>query len=132
MSTQLTSSMDPILNDALLAQYRSRKSGLLGRLIEAFLTESPDLFQNVRKAVEGRDFDMMRMSAHTLKSGSHNLGAARLASVCQDIENAAIDKDHDMVEHLLEKLGPEYFEAEQALRGEMAREQGMLEFSATA
>ncbi len=132
MNTQFTSPIDPVLNDALLSQYRQRKSGLLARLIEAFLTECPALFQNIRKAVELRDFDQIRMNAHTLKSGSHNLGAVRLSAVCQDMENAAIEKDGDTVEQLLGKMGPEFFEAEQALRGEMARDQGILEVMATA
>lgn len=128
----MSTSTDPVLNDELLAQYRSRKSGLLGRLIEAFLTEAPALFQGVRTGAEKRDFDSLRMSAHTLKSGSHNLGAVRLSAVCQEMENAAIAKDRDLIDQLLTRMGPEFFEAEQALRGEMARDQGMLEFSATA
>ena len=126
MSQQIPTSTDPILNEDLLGQYRQRKSGLLGRLIEAFLTEAPGLFQNVRSGAEARDFNAVRMNAHTLKSGGHNLGAVRLSAVCQDMENAAIAEDADAIEMLLGKLGPEFFEAEQALRGELAREQGIL------
>lgn len=126
MSAQLTSAVDPILNTDLLAQYRQRKSGLLARLIEAFLMECPAQFQSVRQAVESKDYNLVRMGAHTLKSGSHNLGATRLSAVCQEMENAAIDQDGEAVERIFGKLGPEFFEAEQALRGELAREQGLI------
>ncbi|MGI9407738.1 MAG: Hpt domain-containing protein [Hyphomicrobiaceae bacterium] len=127
MSAHNNTSNDPVLNQDLLDQYRQRKSGLLGRLIEAFLTEAPDQFQNLRQGVEQKDSAQVRLGAHTLKSGSHNLGAVRLSALCQDIENAVIDDDMECVGQLFAKLGPEFFEAEQALRGELAREQGRLE-----
>jgi len=99
---------------------------LLIRLIDAFLAESPELFQGVRRGLEVKNFDGVRMSAHTLKSCGNNLGAVRLSAVCQDMESAALAKDLQEMERLVGKLGPEFFEAEQALRGERAREQGLL------
>jgi len=125
-------SPDPILNNDLLEQYRQRKSGLLARLIEAFLKEGQALFQSVRINVEKQDLKLVRMNAHTLKSASHNLGAVRLSAVCQEIEDAAINGETSAVEQLLAKLGPEFFEAEQALRGELAREQGILPSSSSS
>ena len=126
MNEHMVTTTDPVLNNDLLAQYRQRRTGLLERLIEAFLKEAPHLFQNVREGLDTLDYDAMRMNAHTLKSGSYNLGAVRLSAVCQELENAALNKDTTCIEQLVTKLGPEFFEAEQALKGELAQEKGII------
>ena len=132
MNQQIDNSAAPVLNNDLLDQYRQRKSGLLKRLIEAFLEEGPDLFQHVRSNVEKQDLERVRMNAHTLKSGSQNLGATRLAEICQEMEVAALNNDRSEVESLATILGPTFFEAEQALRGELARENGVAAPSGSA
>lgn len=113
-----------VLNEALLGQYRSRKSGLLERLIAAYLEEAPRFFQAIRKGDEAGNFDDIKLNAHALKSCSYNLGASRLSKVCQAVENSANAKDSDEVKELLEKLGPECFNAEQALRAELFKLKG--------
>ena len=124
---QTTSSTDPILNQDLLDRYRKRSSSLLGRLIAAFLEECPTLFQNLRESVDQNDHDQIHMNAHTLKSSSHNLGAVRLAAMCQELENASEARDTGLVRETMEKLGSEFFDAEQALRSELVREQKLTQ-----
>lgn len=108
-----------VLNTALLDQYKARKSNLLERLINAYLDEAPKFFQSIRSAAGSGDFDTVRMSAHALKSCSYNLGAVRLSKICQEMESAALAKDAAQVEQSLSRIGPECFEAEQALRTEL-------------
>lgn len=108
-----------VLNMALLDQYRLRKSNLLERLINAYLSEAPAFFQNIRTAAVNSDFDNLRMNAHALKSCSYNLGAVRLSKVCQELESAALSKDAELIEGSMTRIGPECFEAEQALRTEL-------------
>jgi HPt (histidine-containing phosphotransfer) domain-containing protein len=115
---------ETVLNENLLAQYRTRKTGLLERLIAAYLDEAPRFFQAVRQGDEANNFDAVKLNAHALKSCSYNLGATRLSKVCQAIENAANSKDADGIKSLLLKLGPECFEAEQALRAELFKLKG--------
>lgn len=114
-----------VLNRQLLEQYRQMKAGLLDRLIAAYLDEAPAYFAKIREAVEKENFDDIVWGSHSLKSCSGNLGAVRLSHVCQLIENAARAKDKDEIASLFEKLGPESFEAEEALKGErLALQQG--------
>lgn len=108
-----------VLNKALLDQYKARKSNLLERLINAYLEEAPKFFQNIRNSAETSDFDGVRMNAHALKSCSYNLGAVRLSKVCQEMETAALAQDSSLVQQSVARIGPECFEAEQALRTEL-------------
>lgn len=109
-----------VLNKALLDQYRARKSNLLERLIAAYLDEAPRYFQNIRRAAEDVDLPQVRQQAHALKSCAGNLGATRLAKVCQELENAAIAGRQADVAATMLRIGPETFEAEQALRAELS------------
>jgi HPt (histidine-containing phosphotransfer) domain-containing protein len=117
-----------VLNQQLLKQYRQLKVGLLDRLIAAYLDEAPTYFAKIRDGVETENFDDIVWGSHSLKSCSGNLGAVRLSHVCQLIENAARAKNRDEIVSLFEKLGPESFEAEEALKGErLALQQGHSE-----
>jgi HPt (histidine-containing phosphotransfer) domain-containing protein len=107
------------LNQTLLDRYRARKNDLLQRLIEAYLEEAPKSFQSIRLAADGGHYGDLRLSAHMLKSSSYNLGATRLSKLCQDLEMAAISSDEAGVANLLKEIGPECFEVEQALHGEL-------------
>lgn len=116
---------EPVINEALIAQFRVRKSALLERLINAYLDEAPRFFQGIRSGVEAKDFDAVRLNSHALKSCSYNLGAVRLSKLCQAMENEALERNDANVARLMAALGPEKFEAEEALKGElMARRNG--------
>ena len=109
----------PVLNQELLDQYRSRKSNLLERLIKAWLEEAPRFFDGIRQASAEKNLKDVRAHAHALKSCSNNLGAVRLAKTCQNLESAALSEDNSVVDEVMTQIGPEFFEAEQALRGEL-------------
>jgi HPt (histidine-containing phosphotransfer) domain-containing protein len=110
---------DSVLSSALLDQYRGRKNNLLGRLIDAYLQEAPTFYQNIRKASETGNLSDVRAYSHALKSCSYNLGATRLSKICQDLETAALENNAGVVAGLMQEIGPEWFEAEQALRTEL-------------
>jgi len=116
-----------VLNHQLLLQYKQLKKGLLKRLIDAYLDEAPRYFAKIRAGVESENFDDIIANCHTLKSCCGNLGVIRLARTCQQMEDAAKAKDIDEVLHLFDKLGPEAFDAEEALKGEPLELQEPLE-----
>lgn len=115
-TADMTNTAEPVLNPAVLQQYAQRKTGLLERLVTAYLEEAPVYHQNIRAGGVARDFDLVKINAHSLKSSSANLGAVRLSKLCQDLESSASAKAADDVTDLLEQLGPECFEAEEALK----------------
>lgn len=109
----------PVLNMALLDQYKARKNNLLERLINAYLEEAPRFHFDIKRAAKASRMDDLRAGAHALKSSSYNLGAARLSAICQQLETAALAGDAPNVEQALRRIGPECFEVEQALRSEL-------------
>lgn len=118
-NTVVAEAATPVLNSALLDKYRSRRSNLLERLIHAYFEETPLYFQSLCRAAEEQDLASVRHFAHALKSCSGNLGAQRLAALCQKVEIAAHAQDTaSLAVHMLH-AGREFHEAEQALHAEL-------------
>ena len=107
-----------VLNRDLLEQYKQIKSGLLKRLIEAYLEEAPKYFSGISNGINDDNFDAIVANCHALKSCSGNLGVVKLSRTCQLMEDAGKAKDADEVAALYEVMGPQAFEAEEALKGE--------------
>jgi HPt (histidine-containing phosphotransfer) domain-containing protein len=112
----------PVLNLAMLDAYARRKTGLLERLIAAYLDEAPRFHQLIRQGIEKEDFELVKLNAHALKSSSCNLGAVRLSKLCQEMESAATRKEGSVMAELLPELGPQCFEVEEGLKTIMLRE----------
>ncbi len=107
------------LNQDLLAQYKQRRSGLFERLINAYLEEAPQFLKKIRDGVASNEYAEVKLNSHALKSCSYNLGAVRLSKICQSVENAAVAEDQAQIGELLEKMGPEFFDVEEALKTEL-------------
>jgi HPt (histidine-containing phosphotransfer) domain-containing protein len=58
-------------------------------LIDIYLTDSQDLLGQMRLGVEKKDNELLRRSAHSLKSNSLSFGAIHLADVSREIEMLA-------------------------------------------
>ena len=59
---------------------------LLERVILAFTGETPRQLAAMRDAIAGADAEALRKVAHSLKSGSANVGADALAQLCKEME----------------------------------------------
>lgn len=62
-------------------------------LIDIYMTEAPKLLSSIRGAIEKKDFDALRTTAHTLKGSSYNLGAKQLGDLCFELEKAGRAKE---------------------------------------
>ena len=65
---------------------RTDGDALLERVIQAFVGETPRQLTAMREAIAGADAEALRKVAHSLKSGSANVGADGLAQLCKDME----------------------------------------------
>jgi HPt (histidine-containing phosphotransfer) domain-containing protein len=83
------STLDPRALDQIRALERPGTPSMLGRVIEVYLTTTPDLLSAMREGVAHRDTEAIRQAAHSLKSASANLGATQLAQMCQALEGQA-------------------------------------------
>lgn len=67
----------------------SGNEGLLAKVIDAFLIDTPLLIEQLQSAIIKQDFEKIMYRAHTLKGCCANISATALASVARDIELAA-------------------------------------------
>ena len=52
----------------------------------AFVGDTPRHLAALRQSLAGGDAEALRRIAHSLKSASANIGAARLAALCRELE----------------------------------------------
>ena len=79
-----------VLDLAVLDKYRKRerpgRKNLLDRIVDAYLKQSPQHIDQLRKAILDGDSNGIEAAAHTLKSSSANVGAMALSALCQELE----------------------------------------------
>jgi HPt (histidine-containing phosphotransfer) domain-containing protein len=82
----------PIIDQAVLDELRQSVGGdeaFVVELATAYLAEGQGHIDQVTEALARGDIEAMVRPAHTLKSSSAALGAARLSQICKEIEHAA-------------------------------------------
>jgi HPt (histidine-containing phosphotransfer) domain-containing protein len=71
--------------------------GLVVELIGLFLDDAPKRMSDIQSSLARGDIASLERAAHTLKSSSANIGAARLSAHCKSMEELA---RHQKVEGL--------------------------------
>ena len=92
---------------------------LLARVVDTYLQSSSRLERAIRDAVAAADPGAIARAAHTLKSSSGQVGAARLAGLCKDLEaHGRAGRTRD-AEALLPELWNELEAVREALAAEL-------------
>ena len=68
---------------------------LAKRLIDLFLQDSGRLMEDIRSAIDDRDTDALRRSAHTLKGSVSNFPAGAARDTAARMEAIGFDGDYD-------------------------------------
>lgn len=89
---------------------------LLTKLIDIFLTHTPERMRQIREGVESKDARTSEAGAHSLKSSAGNVGASRLQRMAERAEAEAEAGDLEGVRDLLPGLEEAYEEARTELR----------------
>lgn len=84
--------IDTTKHDELRQLQGSGKPTLLLKVIQKFLDRLPLHRDNIRQAIAEQDAEKIGFVAHTLKSGSAQLGACRLAELCAELESLGREK----------------------------------------
>lgn len=79
----------PIIDAVRLDAVTAGDAGLAELLIDLHEEEGTALLGQLRAAVETSDLELLRATAHTLKSASASIGAMRLARLSESLEHAA-------------------------------------------
>ena len=64
----------------------------MAELVDMFASELADRMENVRRAVESGDIDMVRTIAHQLKGSAAGYGFPSLGAVAASVESAAVQQ----------------------------------------
>lgn len=73
----------------------------LHELIETFLEEGAEIVGDMRNSVSGSDIDLLRRSAHSLKSSAQDFGAVKLSQQCASLESRCrIEWPEEAEEHI--------------------------------
>jgi EAL domain-containing protein (putative c-di-GMP-specific phosphodiesterase class I) len=76
----------PTFFDQLKAMRLEDQSGFAQRIFALYAEHAPRAVDDIKQALDAGDRERCKRAAHALKSMSYNLGAARVASLAQQIE----------------------------------------------
>src|SRR3954468_18655650 len=83
----------PLLDEAAIAGLRDPDLGgdpeFLVEVVEAFLADTPPRIETLHTSLASGDGEALGRAAHSLKGSSGNFGAARMQTLCADVERLA-------------------------------------------
>ena len=88
----------------------------LKELVDAYLDSTPGLFAAMRRAAAAGDGAGLQRAAHSLKSGSANMGALALAALCKQLEDMGKSGALDGAVELIAAAEAAYGDVAAALR----------------
>ncbi len=74
---------------------------VLGKTVGYFIEQTPEQVQDLKTALQQNDAEDLRRIAHSMKSGSANLGARIFSDYCLQLETAAHERRSDLFEDLV-------------------------------
>jgi signal transduction histidine kinase/CheY-like chemotaxis protein/HPt (histidine-containing phosphotransfer) domain-containing protein len=101
--------------DSISALDAESARALSPRIVDAYLQSSEKLVRQMEDAVDNGDCAVLSDAAHTLKSSSAQIGAARLSELCRELESAADARQLETCTSLLETISVEATEARETL-----------------
>jgi CheY-like chemotaxis protein len=95
---------------------------VLDKLIQNYLSHSPQLLQALQEAVARNDAISLQKGAHSLKSSSTSLGALTLAALCQELETLGRQCSLENAAGVLSQAVAEYETVKMVLTTELQKE----------
>ncbi len=93
-----------LIDETTLETLKEIMEDEFGSLISSYLEDSPSHVDDIHKASQEADKEILIRAAHTLKSSSNNVGATALGDVAKDIEQFAKEGNLDAIGPLLPRL----------------------------
>jgi len=107
--------LDPDALNQLLKLLGGDRDNYL-KLIDSFLEETPKLLAGIQKAIRNKDQELLRRTAHTLKSTSRDFGAMQLSTLGAKLEAIAKAGSIEGTPELMNEVETEYALVDRALR----------------
>lgn len=93
-----------ILDVSAVSDFVGGDKGLILKLFNAFLKQTPEIIQDIHCACRDNDMKKVAFNTHKLKSSARSMGSARLADLCVAMESAAKRHDNEAVNAMDETL----------------------------
>jgi len=97
----------PLLDPEVLDQIREMPSGdmdLAAKVIALYRDHAPEALRSLRDSWPEATDEAIATAAHALKSLSRNIGAVRIAEICEVVESGARDSSLDRASPLMQDL----------------------------
>jgi len=108
--------------DNIRALSRDSGDALVHKVVTAYMGDTPRHLHALRQALGGLDAESVRRVAHSLKSSSANIGAARLATLCRELEGLGRAGSVDGAAPLLYDMEREFVSVRQSLHALLEKE----------
>ena len=130
-STELpTMKEEPVLQqkplDNIRAMQQPGSPSILDRVINIFLSESPEIVKSINDAIADADGKALLEAAHSLKSSSANLGAWKLSGLCRELESLGKENNIQQASLLLDQLDEQFKVTYEALECELETQEKSL------
>jgi HPt (histidine-containing phosphotransfer) domain-containing protein len=122
MRHKINKSTQPIdrgILDEIRAFHGNGNPDLTGRLIAAYIENSPKFIKELHEAATLCDYDALQMTAYIFKSSSLSLGAMVLASLCDRLGHQDHIADDGDTPELIARIEEEHMEVVAALELEI-------------
>jgi len=101
-------SLDESVLDGLRELERGGDGSFLRRVIEAFVSDTRSRLDDLRVGIAANDLPTTARAAHALKGSCRNIGARRMASLCEQLEQAANGTDPAAAHQALSRLEDDF------------------------
>ncbi|HEX3527949.1 MAG TPA: ATP-binding protein [Thermoanaerobaculia bacterium] len=98
---------DPQRIDQLRQLQAMTGQDLVSPIIDRFLADAPRRWDDLRAALDAQDGPQLSFAAHAFKGSSGQIGASRVAALCQELESQGRDAQWDGTAEIVAQLGTE-------------------------
>ena len=108
--------------DNIRALSRAGGDALVQKVVAAFVGDTPRHLAALRQSLAAGDAEALRRIAHSLKSASANIGAARLATLCKELEQLGRADTVDGADRILADMEREFLSVRESLNALLEKE----------
>ncbi len=114
--------LEIVIDQAVLEELKEMAEGdyeMVVEIIDCYLEETPILLDEISQAVAQEQAELLRKSAHTMKSSSASVGATKLSQLCKELEFIGRRETTEGADVILSQAKAEYERVENALQDEI-------------
>jgi CheY-like chemotaxis protein len=104
------------LDNRAIEALRNLRPGLLKKVLDIWLQESPVLLADMQQGVHQKDLNRLLRAAHSLKNSAANVGAMQLSRRCFAMEEKARARSLEGSNELLCEIEAQFKSARQAIQ----------------